>query len=96
MFLPILQPRAGFDTKLIFLRGVLLVWLQFSFSEISCQTKIKEFWLPDYLLILEVKKDWFMPFPMALARSETQTALSRIWSQVANSVSYDDNVTISA
>ena len=34
---------------------------------------------------------WFMPFPMAPVRSETQTTLFRIWTRVADSISYDDN-----
>ena len=32
-----------------------------------------------------------MPFPGALARSETQTASSKIWTPVAESISYHDN-----
>ena len=32
-----------------------------------------------------------MPVPRALVWSEMQTTLSRIWTQVINSISYDDN-----
>ena len=32
-----------------------------------------------------------MPIPKVLAQSEMQTALSRIWTRVANSISYNDN-----
>ena len=32
-----------------------------------------------------------MPFPGELARNETKTSLSWIWTRVANFVSYDDN-----
>ena len=31
-----------------------------------------------------------MLFPMAFVQSEMQTASSRIWTQVANSISYDN------
>ena len=36
-------------------------------------------------------EDRFMPFPMILVQKEIQTTLSRIWTQVAESISYNDN-----
>ena len=32
----------------------------------------------------------FMTFPKTLARSETQAVLSRIWTQITDSISYDN------
>ena len=41
--------------------------------------------------IMNTKRGRFMPFLKALASSETQIALSRIWTGVANSISNNDN-----
>ena len=35
--------------------------------------------------------DGFVPFGRALSQSETQTAMSGIWTQVADSIFYADN-----
>ena len=35
--------------------------------------------------------DGFMPFPRALVQSKMKTASSRIWTQIANFISYDNN-----
>ena len=39
------------------------------------------------LLIADGRTDGFMPFTKTFARNETQTALCRIWTQVADSIS---------
>ena len=51
----------------------------------------KEHSLPYYLFITEGRRDWFMPSLRALAQSEIQTASSRIWTQIAYSISNDNN-----
>ena len=45
-----------------FSRALLVLNSEFSFSYISCLTKVKEFSLPYYLPIVEVRWDKFMPF----------------------------------
>ena len=47
--------------------------------------------LPDYLPLTERKTDIFMPFQRLEAWNEGQGASSRIWTRVADSISYDDN-----
>ena len=70
--------------QFFFLGRVKLVWIQFSF-ETGCLTKARESSLPYYLPIVEwewewgVRKNGFMSFPRALAQSEMQIALSKIW-----------------
>ena len=43
-----------------------------------------------YLLIAGIEK-WTDAFLKGISKSERQIALSRIWTWVANSISYDDN-----
>ena len=59
---------------------------EFSFSWIGCHSKVKEPALSYHLPIAG-----FIPFPRVLALYEIQTASSRIWTQVAGSIFYDDN-----
>ena len=68
-----------------FLIRILLVWIQ-SFPFPMLLTS-----LTYYLHITGERTDGFMPFPKALAGSETQTALSRNWTLLADSISYGDN-----
>ena len=64
---------------------------EFSFSKTNCLTKAKEPNLPCYLNIASGRTDGVIPFPRELMWSETQTTSSRIWTQVTNSISYDNN-----
>ena len=45
----------------------------------------------NYLLRVNGRIDWLMPFSKVLARSEIQTALSRIWTRVIDYICKDDN-----
>ena len=72
---------------------VVLVWIQsFPFFLKGCLIEVREPSLPNDLPIAwRRRRDWFMLFSEALARNETTTALSRIWTLVADSISCDDN-----
>ena len=75
-----------------FLSEVKLVWIQIFFIPLtSCLAIAKEHSLSYYLPIAKGKTDGFMPFPSALVQSGKQTALSKIWTCVADSISYNDN-----
>ena len=65
--------------------------IQFPLSWTGCLANSKEPSLPYYLSIARERRDGFMHFPKALAQSEIQTASTRIWTQVTDSISYDDN-----
>ena len=61
----------------------------FFFFQTGCLTKVKEpslFYLP-----IARRTFGFMTFPRALVQSEMQTALSMIWTQVTNFISYSNN-----
>ena len=62
--------------------GILSIRLESNFSETSCLTKAKE---PSFSNNLPIH------FPKALARSEKQRALSRVWTRIDNSIFYEDN-----
>ena len=47
--------------------------------------------LPYYLPIAEGRIIGFIPFPRVLVLCEMQSVLSKIWTHVAVSISYDDN-----
>ena len=64
---------------------------EFSFFETICLTKAEEPSLPYYLPIARGRIIGFIPFPRVLVLSEMQSVLSRIWTHVAVSISYDDN-----
>ena len=64
---------------------------EFSFSKTSCLTNAVEPSLPYYLLIAGGRIIGFIPFPRVLVLCEMQSALSRIWTCVAVSISYDGN-----
>ena len=57
---------------------------EFSFS------KAEEFSLPYYLPIAGGRIIGFIPFPRVLVQCEMQSVLSRIWTRIAVSISYDD------
>ena len=64
---------------------------EFSFSLTSCLTKAEEPSLPYYLPIAGGRIIGFIPFPRVLVLCEMQSVLSRIWTRVAVSISYDNN-----
>ena len=59
-------------------------WLEFSFP-------FPGLVYPTNFLIDWGRMDGFMPFPRALTINKIQTAFSRIWTLVTNSISYNDN-----
>ena len=83
---------AGCDTRTIFKWSTAGLNSEFSFSQTSYLTKPKEPSLSYYLPIAtKGRRDGFMPFWRALVQNETQTATSRIWTQVIDSIYYKDN-----
>ena len=75
--------RARYDTRSVFKR---------SFTGLtSCLTKAEEPCLSYYLSIAGGRIIGFIPFPRVLLLCEMQLFLSRIWTRVAVSISYDDN-----
>ena len=62
-----------------------------SFSLIGSSTKVKESSPPCNLSIAGKKLFGCIPFQRVSALCEIQIALSRIWTQAAVSISYDDN-----
>ena len=81
--LVVTQPLSGCNSRSIFkwittgLNSVFFIFL----------TRDREPSLHYYLPIVGVRRDWFLPFSRALVQSKTQTALSRIWTLVINSIS---------
>ena len=73
--------------------GLQLVWIQFSFSNISCHTKVKELSL-SYLPITEGRIVGFISFPRVLATCEMQKISFRIWTLVAKSTTTTITVTL--
>ena len=69
---------AGCDTKSITMWGLIGLNLEFSFSSISCHTKVKEPSLPYDLLIAGGKRVGFTSFSRVFVLREMQTASSRI------------------
>ena len=61
------------------------------FSKTNYLTKARDPSLSYYLLIAEDRKNGFMSFPRVLTKSKMPRASSRIWTQVADSISYADN-----
>ena len=58
----------------------------------SCHTNIKELSLLYYLPIAVERKVEVIPFSRVLVLYEMQTDSSRFWTQVAESISYNENV----
>ena len=83
--------RVGYDTRSIFKWSLMGLNSEFSFSWTSCLTKVEELSLPYYLSIAGGRIIGFIPFPRVLVLCEMQSVLSRIWTLVAVSISYDDN-----
>ena len=82
--------RTGCDTRSIFKRSLTGSNSEVSFSETGCLTKFKKPSLPYYLLIAGGKTIRFIPFPKVLMLCEMQSAVSRIWTPIAISITYDD------
>ena len=84
-------PPLGQDmTQGQFLNGVWQIWIQ-SFHSPSCLTKAEDHSLSYYLTIAGGSIIGFIPFPRVLVLCEMQSVSSRIWTQVAVSISNDDN-----
>ena len=84
--------RAGYDTRSIFFKWSLTgLNSEFSFFQTSCLTKAGEPSLSCYLPIAGGRIIGFIPFPRVLVLCEMLSVLSRIWTRVAVSISYDDN-----
>ena len=79
--------RAGYDTRSIFKQSLTGLNSEFSFSF----TKAEEPSLPYYLPIAGGRIIGFIPFPRVLVLCEMLSVLSRIWTHVTVSISYDDN-----
>ena len=79
------------DTRSIFKQILTGLNSEFSFSKISCLTKVKEPSLPYYLPIAEGWLIEFIHFPKVLMLCEMLSVSSRIWTGVAVPISYDDN-----
>ena len=74
--------RAGCDTRIIFKLSKASFNPKFSFSLTSCLTKAKEPSLSYYLPTAGGRADVFMPFRRTLARSEMQTASSKLFADL--------------
>ena len=85
------SPRAGYDTRSIFKQSLTDLNSEFFFSKTSCLTKAEEISLPYYLPIAGGRMIRFIPFPRVLVLCEMQSVLSRIWTRVTVSISYNDN-----
>ena len=90
-YLPNPSTQAGYDTRSIFKLSLTGLNSEFSFSLTCCLTKAKEPSLLYYLLIAGGRIIGFIPFQQVLVLCEMQSVLSRIWTRVAVSISYDDN-----
>ena len=91
IYLPYLFPGSRMWHVGQFFSGVQLVWIQsFPSSRLVALPKLKNP-VSFILSVTERRRDWFMPFPRALVQREIQIALSRIWTQFTNSISYDNN-----
>ena len=83
--------RAGYDTRSIFKQSLTGLNSEFSFSLTSSLTKAEEHSLSYYLPIAGGSLIVFIPFPRVLVLCEMQSVLSRIWTRVTVSISYDNN-----
>ena len=79
------------NTRSILKQSLIGLNSEFSFFWTGCRTKVKEHSLPYYLPIAGGRIIGFIPFSRVLVLWEMQSALSRIWTHVAMSISYDDN-----
>ena len=89
-YLPNPSAQAGCHTK-FFKQSLIGLNSEVSFSSIGCLTEAREHSLPYYLPIAGRRIIGFITFPRVLVLCEIQSALSRIWTHVGVSISYDDN-----
>ena len=78
--------QAGYDTRSDFKQSLTGLNSEFSFST-GCLTKAKEPSLP----IARGRIIGISPFPKVLVLCEMQSTLTRIWTHIIMSISYDDN-----
>ena len=79
--------RAGYDT-----RSTFKVWIQsFPSPRLVASLRLKNPVFPTILPIAGGTILGFIPFPRVLVLCEMQSVLSRFWTRVAVSISYDDN-----
>ena len=62
----------------------------FPFSWLVALHKSKESSLHDYFIHSSRENEWFHTFPRSLTWNKTQTTLSRIWTRITDSFSYED------
>ena len=90
---PTPPPRTGFDTRSAFKRSTNHLNSKLSFSLIGCHAKVKGSSFRCYLSIAggggRIVR--LITFLGVLAQSEMLTASSKIWTLVAEYISYDDN-----
>ena len=85
--------QAGGEARSIFEKIITNLNIELFFT--GCLTKNREVSIPYNLSSARERIDGFMPFPRISAQSERQMASSRVWTQVADSISYDNNCYIS-
>ena len=90
MYLPIPSSMNRVWYKVSFKLGTAGLNSEFSFSLTGCLIKTKDISLFYYFFRVSEGRG-FMPFIKAFARREKETASSRIWTRVADSISYVDN-----
>ena len=85
-------PYKRIEFKKILRAGQVSKWDNFKHQiKISKKIFLLEHFLACYLPIAEGRTEGFILFSKALLRSEMQTLLSRIWTHVTNSISYDNH-----
>ena len=87
----ILPLWVGSVTRSVFELSITDLISEFSFFKTGCLTKAKELILHYCLLIAGEIKNRFMPFTIALTRTETETPSSSIWPSFNNSIFFRDN-----
>ena len=85
IYQPLLSLKVNFKRSLTGLNS------EFPFSKTSCLTKAKEPSMPDYLPKAEGRTTGFIHLPRVLVVWEMQSVSSRIWTRVAEFISFDDN-----
>ena len=81
--------RVGSDIRSIFKQSADGLNWEFSFSSISCYTRVKELGLPYYLLITQIKRPGFKFSQGFLCK---QPCLSQIRTRVTDFILYNDNL----
>ena len=84
-------PPARYDTKSIFKQSLTGLNSEISFFETGCYTKIKESSQCYCLPIVGERIDECIPCWRVLALHEMQTALAKIWTQIAIFIAYNNN-----